>query len=410
MRDPRTVILANLITQTDDEIFSAKISFLNAFTGEWYDIPVPTEARKYFWYDNIHFGFLSNDLQTIYLIDVSSGQVVKQPVPNKSTRLLDVSDSFSALAIKRDPLSSEDFIFDLAHRTFESRYSNNTRYSAERDYSQDEWQLIVTDSETGEMAWESNPSDGFWDVHFEWSPVNNSHIAFVAGKPDLSIGLELPMKDVALTVVDIESGEIVSHHEGNIGLFNWSSDGAKILYKDAASLYWNFGYGFNGAPCIFNTQTTEESCIEKIPNRPHPEGYTLITTDDYQWSPNGNSIYFTYSYSVQNGMIGNFCIYNLVDENIVCPTDNLSKLPGWDIDWYFGWRISTYDLSPDGEYVHFCLDSNHPLSDDQGGSSKDGLIDIHGTSLITWVSGQEVDGQYPTSRCSFNSAIWRPLP
>src|SRR6185436_15625083 len=205
--------------------------------------------------------------------------------------------------------------------------------------------------------------DGYWDVHFEWSPANNSHIAMVTGKPDASIGFELPVIDVTLIIIDVETGKIISRHKGDIGLFNWSPDGTEILYKDATSLYWNLGYGFVGAPCIFNIQTTEEGCIREIPNRSLPKGFTLITTDDYRWDPNGKSIYFTYSYNSPNGLAGDLCQYNLVNEKFTCPTGNLSELPGWNIDWRFGWRISTYNLSPDGRYVHLCLDSNHPLSD-----------------------------------------------
>ena len=312
--------------------------------------------------------------------------------------------SFLPLVIRQDPLSPSEFMFDYAFSYWGSPYSIDTRYFAESDRSINENPITVTDLETGQIRWKSNPSDGYWDVHFLWSPVKSSHLAMIVGKHS-DTGFEFPIHNTTFIVVDVETGKTISSYKVDAGRIQWSPDGTKILYRNATSDYWNFGFSFTDAPCYFNLETRKESCIWRIPNRPPPDGYTLITTDDYQWSSDGKSIYFTYSYSSPNGMIGNICNYNLVSGNLTCPTDNLPGLPGWNIDWRYGWRISTFSLSPDGKYVDFCLDSNHPLSDDQGGPSQDGLMEINGTNFITWVNGEET----PT-RCSFYSALWRPLP
>ena len=410
MSNPQTTILANPITERRViEITSASISFLNALTRERYDIPFPFDARTYFWYDNLHFGFLSKNYQTMYVLDMSTGQLTTQDISIVSTRLLTLDDFFGPLYIRQDPLHPSNIVYEYAVSYWEYPYSKDTRYFAESDGSKNEDPITVTDLETGEVIWQSNPSDGYWDVHFLWSPVKNSYIALVAGSISNTV-FGFPVNNTTLSLLDVETGETISSYKVDAGRIQWSPDGKNLLYRNAISDYWNFGFGFTEAPCFFNFETRKESCIWRIPNRPLPNEFTLITTDDYQWSVDGKSIYFAYSYNSPDGVIGDICNYNLVDGSFTCPTSNLPKLSGWNIDWQYGWRIATYDLSPDGEHIHFCLDSNHPLSDDQGGESKDGLINIAGTSLMTWVSQQILDGQYKSSRCSFYSALWRPQP
>ena len=76
MSNPQTTILANPITERRViEITSASISFLNALTRERYDIPFPFDARTYFWYENLHFGFLSKNYQTMYVLHMSTVQL-----------------------------------------------------------------------------------------------------------------------------------------------------------------------------------------------------------------------------------------------------------------------------------------------------------------------------------------------
>lgn len=408
MSDPNTMILADLIINGYGQNASyEKLSFLNAETGEWYDMQAPPNGWNYFWYDNMHFGLLSDDFQTMYLMDLGTGQVSSTPVLPKATRLLEPISYFSALQIKQDPLSTNEFVFDYVDPFSFSGFSSDSRYYAERDRSQEEDQIIVTDLETGKVVWESNPSDGYFDNVLAWSPVNGSYLAIVQGKTDQSVDFWFPVKDTTLIVLDVETGEIVSSIRGDIGRVVWSPDGTNILYKNAISNYATFGYGFTEAPCIFNIQTGENKCALNIPNRHIPTGYSLETTSDYQWSPDGQSIYYVYFYRSTSGMAGNICIYDLLTGSIICPTDNLAELQGWEFDWpvEWGYSIRLSDFSPDGEFIHFCYSSNSLLSDDASGPSRDGLIDINGTKIISW-NGWILDD---TPQCSF-WGIWRPLP
>lgn len=408
MADPNIDILADLTITVDG---SNILSFLNAATREWFDMEVPVGVNYYFWFDNMHIGFLSNSLEIMYLVDLSNGEVSSFPVSQSATRLLAPPDFFSALEIKQDPLSLNDFIFDYIVTWLSPSISNDTRYLAERDRSQEEDQVIVTDFYTGEIVWESNPSDDYFDNVISWSPVNASYLAIVQGKIDQNIGF--PAKDTTLVVVDIKTGEIIASQKGDIGRVVWSPDGTSILYENALHLYANFGYNFTSAPCIFNIITGENECIWNIPNSYIPTGPKLLTTADYQWSSDSLSIYFiSYfgSLGYRGKSAGNICIYYLINGTIYCPTENLAELPGWNNDWLlwwneYSWSIQSYDFSPDNSFIHFCVSSNSILSDDQTGPSQDGIIDFEGTKVTLW-AGQIYDD---VERCSWGGT-WRPLP
>jgi len=281
MSNSQTMILANPITERKGfEIISANIMFLDALTGERYNIPFPSNSKAYFWYDNMHFGFLSDDFQVMHLLNLSNGQVIEKNVTIKSTRLLSIDDSFIPLAIRQDPLSPSESMFDYAFSYWGSPYSIDTRYFAESDRSINEEPVTVTDLETSQIIWQSNPSDGYWDIHFLWSPVKSSYLAMIVGRPS-ETGFEFPIHSTTLIVVDVETGKTILSYKVDAGRIQWSPDGTKIIYRNATSDYWNFGFDFTEAPCFFNLETRKESCIWRIPNRPLLNGQTLITTDDY---------------------------------------------------------------------------------------------------------------------------------
>ncbi len=410
--DPNTSIVTDMIQQEEGRITSNKLSFLNASTGERFEIQVPSKRISYFWFDKMHFGFLSDDMETMNLINLASGQVSISAISKRSTRLLDTNHSIYVLNVIPDPLSPNNILFEPTDGINQLSVSVDTHYSAELNNSHDERQIIVTDLETGHVIWQSNPEDGYWDNAFAWSPGKGSYIAIVQGMRDQTVDFWFPIKDTTLKVLDVITGQIIYSKTGDFGRIVWSPDGKSILHTNALSDYATFGYGFKKAPCIYNFNTGEDKCIWAIPNRQTPAGYSLQTTDFYQWSQDGKFIYFDYLYEAHDEMIGNLCIFNLLDGNISCPTEHLAELSDWNINWPMGWAgngwsINWYNFSPNNEYIRFCASSNSLLSDDQSGPSIEGLIDIKGTKVISW-AGVVFDEGYPLPRCSFEPSIWRP--
>jgi len=408
MSDPHTAILLDLTIKKDAQYSSWTLAFLNAATGEWYYLPFPSDAQTYFWLDSMHFGLLSKDLQTMYLIDVKSGQVTSILIPQSSTSGLKLSALIQPIQVNRGSKVGE-YLFENS-LDYSRRFASATsHYRANSDSNQESRPITVTEVNTGQVILQLNPLPGWLNNYYAWSPVDESYLAVVEGQPDQTVDFWFPVKNTTLRVYDVTTAQIISSIKADIGSFVWSPDGNRILSQDAISLYWNFGYGFRKAPCIFNVQTGENKCITRIIDRPTPAGYVLGTSTDYQWSPDGKSISFVYEYDSPSEMKGTVCIYNLLDGNFNCPTDRLSRLPEWSGNfWLGGWNINYYDISPDRQYLHFCFSSDSLHSDSQGGPSNDGLIRMDGQGLIYWFD--EVNGDYPKSQCSYSGSIWRPLP
>ena len=117
---------------------------------------------------------------------------------------------------RQDPLHPSNIVYEYAVSYWGYPYSKDTRYFAESDGSKNEEPITVTDLETGEMIWQSNPSDGYWDVHFLWSPVKNSYIALVAGSISNTL-FGFPVNNTTLSLLDVEKGETISSYKVDAG-------------------------------------------------------------------------------------------------------------------------------------------------------------------------------------------------
>jgi hypothetical protein len=398
MGDPDTVILTTTFKYKINNETTVKIRFINASSGEMVDISRPSEVRGCFWFDNLHFGFLSNEYNFIYLIDTTNGEVSTSKITPQATRLLDKSSNHEFLVIRPDPLSPGGIMF---LRADPYKFLNeNRRYSASLDDGEQGSPVTVTDRETGNIVWQST-NDGLWDFNFEWSPARDDYLAVVGSLTRVDPYDNFLPTTSSLRVINVETGEVLAYHTGSIGTLRWSSDGTQILYLNIQSLYWNFGFPYLGDPCIYNLLTGESKCLKMILYHPRPEGYQLVTTGQYQWNPDGKSIYFVYVFGSEEKMQASLCNYDLLTGNITCPTDSLVAEIEKNVDWENGWNVQTPDPSPDGQFIYFCVSSNHPLSDDQAGPSRDALTTRTGTGFITWVS--------QIYQCS-SSHIWRPFP
>ena len=381
MKNPDSTVLAALIT--DDLTRIRKVAFYNAATGEKYEISMSKDVRGFFWYDNMNFGLLSRDLKTAYRVNLQTGQVHPATISSQATRLLD-KDWVNGLVMFKE--STNEFVFDKARFNNTSR---NKTFAAEWVGSQKN--VVVTDTKTNQVVWESATAENFWITGFIWSPIDDRHLAFLQGSPK-------PFSDfvteyISLTIVDVTDGKIISTYSGNFGGLRWSPDGKKILYQDPLVHYSNYGFSAQDAPCILFLGTSEKRCLRAIP-RLVPEGYTLETTSNYEWGMNSETVFYTYLYASQSEerTLGNLCIYSLVTSYISCPTQNLEVLQDRS--------VGLYEVSPDQEYIYFCH------WDHDGAHANDGIIRFDGKGFFSWTGA--IQNQGPIV-CSFDT-LWRPLP
>jgi hypothetical protein len=388
MKDPETIILAALIW--DDFKKSQKNCFFNVATGEKFEMAVSMDYYGIFWYDNMNFGILSRDMKNAYKYNLQSGQIFTETIPPQSTRF--IADGWvGGLAISNEPKSNEIIFTD----TWQTNMSLGKSFIAK--WTDDNSVVRVTDTATGQTVWETSLSKNRYGTELLWSPIDESHLAFLQGS--LEWRSEQITKDMTLTIVDVLSGKILSTFDGDFGILKWSPDGKMILYLNPSFRYRNYGIPFKDAPCILFLASGEKRCLRSIP-RAIPSGYELLTTGVYEWASDSNSIFYTYVYSLPSewNILGNLCNYSLLDSHINCPAQNLEVLKEQS--------VISYDISPDKQYVHFCY-SKSTILNDYADTANDGVIKIDGTNFFSW-AGIIQDGE-PKQSCS-SETLWRPLP
>jgi len=386
LKDSNPNVLAALIT--DDPKRIRDVAFFNAATGERYEIPMPKDTSGFFWYDNMNFGFLSKDLKTAYHIDFKTGNISIEAISSSSTRLLDKAWVNGLVRFKE---TNNQFVFDKAMFSYASK---NKSFVTE--CAGDPKTIVVTETTTGQAIWESDAIENVWVTGCAWSPVDDNQLVFIQGSPKPEG--DFVTESISLTIVDVTTGKIISTHSGNFGGILWSPDGAMILYQDPLVHYHNYGIPFQDAPCILFLATGETRCLRAIP-RLVPNGYKLVTTSDYEWGVDSRTIIYAYLYNSQSNdeILGNLCMYSLINGSIACPTQNLEALHGQS--------AGLHNISPNQEYIRFCYSVSTPLND-YADTANDGVIKLDGSGFFSW-TGAIQDGGPNT--CSFDT-LWRPLP
>jgi hypothetical protein len=258
--------------------------------------------------------------------------------------------------------------------------------------------LTVYGTKTNQAIWKVTlPQDRFI-TEFIWSPVNENLLAFLEGSATPAGFITESMK---LNVVDVSQGKILfTYDNDDFGETQWSPDGQMILYLDSSYRYRGYGRAFTEAPCILFWETGKKRCLDKIPNI-IPAGYKLETTGVYQWSKDSQSIFYTYEYVIISDhyeMLGNLCVYRLIEDSIHCPTQDLEALRKRSALWY--------DISPDERFIYFCY-SDASIMNDYADESSDGIIGIDGSGFFSWVGASR--DYLPKTQCS-GETLWRPLP
>lgn len=392
-RNPEATIAAALITNDTEK--TRIIALFNAATGEKYEISIPITISGYFWYDNQNLGFLANDLKTVYSLNLASGNIFLKELSQYSTRLLEPdwnNGLLNGLRIVAETELNQDLTLTAA---WQPNTSKAGTYTAIKKSNWDG--ITITNNVTNETVLDfTTPAETYITV-FAWSSVNNDLLAYVQGK--LAYPTDLIIQDMTLNIIDVSSGKLLKTYSGDFGRMKWSPDGNKILFENARAVFSNYGVAFTEAPCIMFLNLDEQRCLRSIP-RNVPDGYVLATTARYNWSMDGEKIFYTALYykNQENYSIrGDVCIYDLVNGHINCPTESLDA---------FDERDAGYSLSPNDEYLYLCISKSTSLND-YADESKDGIMRVDGSGFFTWQGTLRDD--YPSKRCS-DDILWRPLP
>jgi len=408
MAQSDTPVLTALIANEIEK--SQHLYFVNAKTGENFTMQIPTKVIGFFWFDNSRFGFLEANGKSMALINTLDGTVSTIILPPQAIQFIETGDEADLAALQvvrcgRDAKYCastlvDEFYFEnvTVYGSYGSaQFSKLGRYRAEIDTSLTEARILVLDSKTDTLIWQSPDGDGVSDIEYEWSPISDNLIAVVRGNLDPIS--EFHTKDMNLCLINVKNGELVRSYQAKFGSIDWSPNGNLILYLDPFYMYRNYGFAFQSAPCLLFLDSGQSKCMTSIPRSQIPVGFSFRTTGLYQWLSDSKSIAYIYVYQLNDPhyqISGNLCIYNLMNGSIDCPTDYLDVLKDHS--------IIHYDFSPDEKVVHFCYAVNSILND-YADTSQDAIIGMDGTGFSTWVGNINEDGMWGCS----HEHIWRPV-
>jgi hypothetical protein len=82
----------------------------------------------------------------------------------------------------------------------------------------------------------------------------------------------------------------------------------------------------NGLPCIINKNGIVTNCLSEINAKYYSRGL-----DQFLWSKDDSQIYYVQSEEL---IRADLCIYDLAKRTTNCPTENISELDGYNIEYY----------------------------------------------------------------------------
>jgi hypothetical protein len=371
------------ISGIDGDIF--KLAFLDFETKDSFEISTSSNlVMGYFWTpDGTHFGFLSLDMQKIFLVNLESGKVEQSPTPENAIQFLkrDERDKFIEPLVIRGIYPSNFTFLPLYHQD----YSYDLRYIANYDFQNpDNLPVIVENAETGQITQITNPLDGLDDLKYMWSPVK-SQLAILQGKRFEGSGMWIPPGEgIEIYKPD---GEKIASFEGNFADPTWSPDGNKILYRDEAS----------HSPCILDINSATKRCLREI-IRKHPNASAI---NALHWSTDGKQIYYIYIATDESGL----CVYNLINGEDFCPTNVVQELGNFN--------IVRYTVSPDERFLIFHFGGSC-ASCDYWDDPNVGVVNRDGKNFYILGKESMVSISVGSSSVMFSypmvTLLWRPIP
>src|SRR5688572_16329582 len=250
MNDPEATVGMTISDINGD---SFKFAFLNFGTKDSFEISTSSNVvMGYFWIpDGTHFGFLSSDMQTIFLVNLENGKVEQSSTSENAIRFLKRKerDKFVEPLVIHGIYPSDFTFLPLYHQS----YSYDLRFIAHYDFQNtDNRSVIVENVETGQMTQITNPLDELCNFEYMWSPIK-SELAILRGKLSEQCG-KMGMPPGERIEIYKPDGEKLAAFEGSFTDPIWSPDGSKILYREASS----------NSPCILDIHSATKRCLREI--------------------------------------------------------------------------------------------------------------------------------------------------
>lgn len=381
MNDPEATIGMTISDINED---SFKFAFLNFETKNSFEISASSNiVMGYFWIpDGTHFGFLSSDMQTVFLVNLEGGQVEQIPISEHAVRFLKgvEREKFIEPLIIQGVYPSDFTFLPLYHQ----RYSYDLRFIAHYDFQNtDNRSVIVESVETGQITQITNPLDELCNFEYMWSPTE-SKLAILRGKLSEQCGM-MGMPPGERIEIYKPDGEKLATFEGSFADPIWSPDGSKILYRAEPS----------NSPCILDINSATKRCLREI-TRKHPNATSISSL---RWSRDGVQIYYMYFSPGESGL----CVYNLMNGDDFCPTDGLQELKDFD--------LVRYTVSPDERFLIFHFGGSCATCDYWDNPTV-GVIDKDGSNFYTLgeepLVGIMMGDSYVMFSYPMGTLLWRP--
>lgn len=358
---------------------SNELTFVDANTHDKFVINVPNaDISRYFWTpDGKSLGFINSDFMSVYLIDLSTGNVTETKVSGEASECLYEYEKVKLPVIRY-------FRVESSSPSDPSFFCSKPPFSFSQ-LEKDKKQITILENlTTGHKIELSGTSEIGMSYVYELSP-SQTKVAILQGTtpdPDLIY----PM-GTRISVYSLPDGELLASYDGQFCSMMWAPDENKVLttQTDETACY------SNAVPTILYRSSSRDERISVIEDAQHSK-YSIST---FNWSHDSNFIYYTYV----NPDRSDVCRYDLTSKTIFCPTSGFDELNKHNVEYY--------KLSPDEKFLAL-LYGDSCAGCDEWGEPSSLLMKIDGSDLFMLgkeIYRAEVNAPYP-----YNTLVWRPLP
>lgn len=350
-----------------------------------YDLPawINDPNAKVFGVIGSDFEEYRNPEEPLNLINVSTGEIFRVPVPEDSREFIWGQDDrgiyFQYSYIYRKQYervyiaSGEIIRFDTASLLFpKGELSPNRQYLA---YVSDTlpYKLLIENLANGDIITST----------YTFPAENNSNYKKILWSPNNQlIGVSHLVDNGPAFAIFTLAGEVFRQYHNINNIIGWSpTNSDQISYIEGITYDdWWANYS-ESRPCILDIQTSQTNCLTEINAWHEREGIEIQIPST--WSPDGSQIVFLYAMLYPNG--GGVCTIDITTQVIDCPITPEILLTDEYKNYYGDSPANVVRIiwSPDGMYLLLQVDSCG-LGCDDGTMTQVATIARDGSDYRLW--------------------------